>query len=289
MPKRVAYITSFKKDLILKEGKRFIVSEENGVRFITPKEEFLSSLSESFDPASITSGLESYHLLTDEEEFIIDGKVFPGDTLAEKLTLAQLFKNTGYYFDEDFQDQLDKIEEKLKGKKLVPGRSQIFKALTLIDQNKVEVLILGQDPYPRIEDAMGIAFSVPSDRAIPSSLRNIIKEIESNYGEKWTGTGNLTRWVEDGVLLLNTALTTEPGIVGAHLELWKPFTYHLLSRLRPKVSFLWGMKAQAFEGYIESGEKLKCSHPSGLSVSGFTGCKHFLKGDAILGRKIKWI
>lgn len=282
MVKRIAYITSFQKNEIVKEGKRFVISEEAGLRFITPKD---------ISEWSIKSlgGLESYHLLTDEEKYLIDGYVFPGESLGEIMSLAELFKNTGYYFDVDFQEELDKIDKAIVGKKIVPMRSNVFKALTHIPQSKVEVLILGQDPYPRYEDAMGIAFSVPSERIIPSSLRNIITEVKKDLGVEWHGKGNLTRWLEDGILLLNTALTTEEGIVGAHLDLWKSFTIHLISRLKPKVSLLWGLKAQAFEGWIETGEKLKCSHPSGLSVSGFFGCKHFSKTNKIIGRELKWV
>lgn len=159
-----------------------------------------------------------------------------------------------------------------------PGPEQIFRALELTPPERVKVVILGQDPYQRVGLANGLAFSVneglPRHR-FPPSLKNILKEA----GIKQPANGSLQPWAEQGVLLLNTALTVESNSAASHIDLWRPFTTAVLNSLlcRPLTYLLWGAEAQKYSYLVGPYSKaLKAAHPCRASAHrGFLGCGHF--------------
>lgn len=176
---------------------------------------------------------------------------------------------------------------------IMPVKEDIFKAFQNCPVASVKAVILGQDPYPTKGNATGYAFSVPPYRAIPGSLRNIYKEIESDIGTIPPFTGNLDRWVEQGVFLLNTVLTVREGQSNSHAgKGWEQFTDAAIKYLNdhesPKVFILWGNNAKNKEVLITNPNHLvlKGVHPSPLSASrGFFGCKHFSKANEFLASK----
>lgn len=182
--------------------------------------------------------------------------------------------------------------EKKKGYHIFPKYTDTFNAFKYTPWNKVRVVILGQDPYHTTGMAHGLAFSTQSD-STPPSLRNILKEVEDDvydgFNLQRSVTNDLTSWAEQGVLLLNTALTVKLGWPGSHLHHWEDFTAHTLKELsRWKsgvVYLLWGAKAQGFKKYINTKQNhvLETTHPSPFSAhKGFLGCKHFSKTNEIL-------
>ena len=188
-----------------------------------------------------------------------------------------------------------KIEHYLKarleeGAVIYPAPENIFAAFNLTPFEQAKVVILGQDPYHGPGQAMGLSFSVPDGMKVPPSLRNMYKEIEEDIGAPRRSSGDLTGWAEQGVLLLNTALTVEDGKAGSHSKIgWSQFTDRAiegLSAAREGVVFmLWGGHAQKKASLIDAGKHLVLAgpHPSPLSAyRGFFGCKHFSKANAYL-------
>jgi uracil-DNA glycosylase len=181
---------------------------------------------------------------------------------------------------------LDSIEQKVKiDSQVTPELNQVMRAFEA-DPSSIKVVIIGQDPYPTKGDAIGLAFAMKSDSKIPRSLVNIVKELESDLGIQAKAQVGLTKWVDQGVLLLNRNLTTQIGQAGAHSKLgWDGFTKAALIELaeRNKLVFvLWGksaielgrevIKATATTRLVES------VHPSPLSAyRGFFGSKPFSK------------
>ena len=184
--------------------------------------------------------------------------------------------------------------EEAAGKTIYPPRNLRFAALDHTPLDTVKVVILGQDPYHGPGQAHGLAFSVPEGIAIPPSLRNIYKELETDLGIAPAAHGNLTRWAEQGVLLLNTALTVEAGQAGSHQRRgWEEFTdaavAAVAARPEPSVFVLWGSHAQkkaarvAGLGPDSPHLVLLSPHPSPLSAyAGFFGSKPFSRANAYL-------
>jgi uracil-DNA glycosylase len=158
-----------------------------------------------------------------------------------------------------------------------PDRERIFNAMHLTPVNEVKVVILGQDPYHSLGLAQGLAFSVPKDiplqsKQFPSSLRNINKALALE-GLGSLKSGDLTHWANQGVLLLNTALSVRLGEANSHAQLgWKSLVIEIIQKLSQQpnlVWMLWGGHAQSMEEYIHNPNQhliLKSSHPSGLGV-----------------------
>jgi uracil-DNA glycosylase len=178
-----------------------------------------------------------------------------------------------------------------QGARIFPPKHLIFRSMELCPWDSVKVVILGQDPYHAPGQAEGLSFSVPKGIAIPSSLRNIYKELGTDLPDfKAPRHGHLTGWARQGVLMLNTALTVEQARPGAHSKQgWQPFTdaaIRALSLRRSNIVFmLWGGHAKGKLSLIRTDKHLvlKCAHPSGLSAHrGFYGCKHFSKTNAYL-------
>ena len=174
---------------------------------------------------------------------------------------------------------------------IFPKKKEVFRAFDVCPFEKVKVVILGQDPYPTKGYANGLSFSVNNDiYPFPKSLNNIFKEIHNDIGISFPENGDLTRWAEQGVLLLNTVLTVEEGSPDSHKGIgWEKFTngvIELLSDQKQELVFmLWGAKATAKTSLINEDKHMVLSsvHPSPLSAyRGFFGCKHFSKANGYL-------
>ena len=166
-----------------------------------------------------------------------------------------------------------------------PKAENVFKALELTPFDQVKVVILGQDPYHGDHQAHGLSFSVQQGVALPPSLQNIYKELETDLGIPVAKTGELTSWAKQGVLLLNTVLTVRAHEANSHRGMgWETFTDAVISSLNksnhPIVFLLWGRPAQSKEKLITNKNHLilKSPHPSPLSAyRGFFGSKPFSK------------
>ena len=180
--------------------------------------------------------------------------------------------------------------EKSAGKTIYPAGSNIFNAFNKTPFSNVKVVILGQDPYHGYGQAHGLSFSVQPGVKFPPSLQNIFKEIQTDTGVGGFSTGDLTAWAEQGVLLLNAALTVRESEPMSHAKIgWAQFTdavIRTISDNKENVIFLlWGKFAQDKQILIntDSHYVLKAAHPSPLSAhNGFFGCKHFSKTNEIL-------
>ena len=184
--------------------------------------------------------------------------------------------------------------EEAAGKTIYPPRNLRFAALERAPLHAVKVVILGQDPYHGPGQAHGLSFSVPQGIAIPPSLRNIYKELETDLGIPPAAHGNLTRWADQGVLLLNNALTVEAGQAGSHQGRgWEEFSdaavAAVAARSEPSVFILWGNHARKkAAGVVGLGAGsphlvLTSPHPSPLSAyAGFFGSKPFSQANAFL-------
>ena len=171
-----------------------------------------------------------------------------------------------------------------------PGRL-IFNAFNLCPFDSVKVVIIGQDPYHEAGQAMGLSFSVPDGVAMPPSLQNIFKEIQGDLGIGGPQSGNLTRWVEQGVLLLNATLTVRAHQAGSHQRHgWERFTDAAISRLSEGrdhlVFILWGGYARSKASLIDRSRHLvlESVHPSPLSANrgGWFGNHHFSRCNEYL-------
>lgn len=185
------------------------------------------------------------------------------------------------------------IKEEYAKEVVYPPSDKIFTALHHTPLDKVKVVILGQDPYHEPGQAMGMAFSVPDGIEIPPSLKNIYKEIHEDVGEKIPDTGDLTRWADQGVLLLNAVLTVRAHQANSHKgKGWEEFTDAVIKAVdaedRPIVFLLWGRNAREKKDIISGPEHLvlEAAHPSPLSAyNGFFGCRHFSKCNKFLKEK----
>ena len=181
--------------------------------------------------------------------------------------------------------------EKLAGKTIYPPGSQIFSAFNTTPFDRLKVVLLGQDPYHGKGQAHGMCFSVQDGIPPPPSLINIFKEIQTDIGVDMPAKyGNLTHWAEQGVLLLNAALTVRASEPLSHAKIgWTEFTDAVIKKISDLkqgiVFLLWGKFAQEKQVLIDETKHhvLRAAHPSPFSVDkGFYGCKHFSKTNQIL-------
>jgi uracil-DNA glycosylase len=191
------------------------------------------------------------------------------------------------------RSDIDEISQLLEesnqsGTGVVPAIENIFAALAVAPSD-VSVVILGQDPYPTPGHAIGLAFAVPAGtQPLPGSLRNVFKEVDSDTGQSTTADCSLKAWVDQGVLLLNTSLTTETGVRAGHSTWpWEQIVKALLKyvvEMNPKVAaILWGNHAEQFASLFDPESIVESAHPSPLSASrGFLGSKPFSKVNSIL-------
>ena len=169
-------------------------------------------------------------------------------------------------------------------KRVFPPEELIFRAFDLCSFEKLKVVILGQDPYPTFGNANGLSFSVAdSVKVLPKSLKNIFLEVQEDLKIEFPKNGNLERWANQGVLMLNSILTVDEGSPNSHKDIgWEKFTdavIHKISTEKSELVFLlWGTKAIAKKEIIDCKKHLVLTapHPSPLSAyRGFFGCKHF--------------
>ncbi len=174
--------------------------------------------------------------------------------------------------------------------------AQVFRAFETTPLAHTRVVILGQDPYHGAGQAEGLAFSVPPGVRVPPSLRNIQRELQRDLQQvSGAGQGSLVKWAEQGVMLLNTALTVEAGRPGSHARMgWQSLTDRVCAALAadasPKVFMLWGAQAQARSKWLQAPGSphllLQSNHPSPLSALRpplpFIGCGHFGKANRFL-------
>ena len=191
------------------------------------------------------------------------------------------------------------VKNEYQNEVVYPPPKYIFRAFDLCPFEKVKVVILGQDPYHGARQANGLCFAVGENIALPPSLQNIFKEIESDLSGRAKSeevlrpagrSGDLSRWAEQGVLLLNATLTVRARMAGSHQEHgWEHFTdaaVRALSEEREHLVFmLWGNYAKQKGAHIDRAKHLvlEASHPSPFSAAnGFFGCKHFSKANDYL-------
>jgi len=187
-------------------------------------------------------------------------------------------------FDKDYFAKLTEfVRNEYKTRLTFPPASLIFNAFDQCPFDKVKVVIIGQDPYHGDGQAHGLCFSVNDGVAFPPSLLNIFKEIDRDLGKSMPTSGNLIRWAQQGVLLLNATLTVQAHMAGSHQNRgWEAFTDAAIRKLAIEkehlVFMLWGSYAQKKGDFIDSTRHLvlKSVHPSPLSAyRGFIGNNHF--------------
>lgn len=181
------------------------------------------------------------------------------------------------------------ISAEAQNKVIFPDQSYIFEAFNRTTLHQIKVVIIGQDPYHREGQAMGLSFSVPKSVRIPPSLRNIYKEILNDLGHEIPTHGDLTQWANQGVLLLNSILTVESGQPGSHRKIgWEVFTdrvIEFISNQKKHVVFLlWGAYAKSKSKLINKNKHLilESAHPSPLARNKFMNNHHFSKTNKYL-------
>lgn len=194
---------------------------------------------------------------------------------------------------EDCRSVVHEIDEMISaseksGTAVVPTRDQIFASLAVAPR-EVAVVIIGQDPYPTSGHANGLAFAVSENTSpLPASLKNIFKEVASDTGADSKADSSLVHWVDQGVLLLNTSLTTQVNLRAAHASWpWHEIVSSILNqvvKINPKVAaILWGNHAKQFANLFDADSVITSMHPSPLSANrGFFGSKPFSKVNEIL-------
>jgi len=189
-----------------------------------------------------------------------------------------------------FQELVDFVKSEYQSKRIFPSGSKIFRAFDETPYQHVKVVILGQDPYHGPGQANGLCFSVNEGVTFPPSLRNILKELNSDVGKPIPKNGDLSEWANQGVLLLNATLTVQANNAGSHQgKGWEKFTDSVIQTLNEQrrgiVYMLWGSSAQKKAAFVREDRNLilKSPHPSPLSAHrGFFGNNHFSKANAYL-------
>ncbi len=181
------------------------------------------------------------------------------------------------------------VQEIEAGKTIYPPGKLIFNAFDSTPFDKLKVVIIGQDPYHGKGQAMGLCFSVPKGIAVPASLKRIYKELNADVGTTIPNHGDLTKWTEQGVFLINTVLTVEAGKPGSHRKIgWLDFTNAVIKNISDKkkgvVFLLWGNYAKEKRSLIDTSKHhvLESAHPSPLAGNRFFGNHHFSKTNKIL-------
>lgn len=186
------------------------------------------------------------------------------------------------------------LKEKAEGHTVYPPGPLIFNAFNLTPFDQLKVVILGQDPYHGPRQAHGLCFSVPDGVPPPPSLVNIFKELNNDLGVPIPKSGNLTKWAQQGVMLLNALLTVRANIPASHHNIgWETFTNTVIQKISENKSgivfLLWGKFAHEKRILIDIYKHhiLQAAHPSPYSANNFFGCKHFSKTNELLERQGK--
>lgn len=194
-------------------------------------------------------------------------------------------------FDLPYYKQLREfLKQEYFTKEIYPDMNNIFNAMKHASYSDIKAVILGQDPYHEPGQAHGLCFSVQKGCPIPPSLQNIYKELNADLGIPPAPHGELYKWADNGVLLLNTVLTVRRGQANSHKgKGWEIFTDDVIKKLnereKPMVFLLWGANARSKKQFITNPNHLvlEAAHPSPLSAyNGFFGCRHFSKCNAFL-------
>ena len=194
-------------------------------------------------------------------------------------------------FDLPYYKQLREfLKQEYFTKEIYPDMNNIFNAMKHASYSDIKAVILGQDPYHEPGQAHGLCFSVQKGCPIPPSLQNIYKELNADLGIPPATHGELYKWADNGVLLLNTVLTVRRGQANSHKgKGWEIFTDDVIKKLnereKPMVFLLWGANARSKKQFITNPNHLvlEAAHPSPLSAyNGFFGCRHFSKCNAFL-------
>lgn len=194
------------------------------------------------------------------------------------------------FSDEKYLEIREFLKREYSSREIYPDMHDIFSCFKKTPYKNVKAVILGQDPYHEPRQAMGMSFSVPDGVPLPPSLRNIFKELYSDLGITPPESGDLTKWAERGVLLLNTVLTVRRGAANSHKDCgWQWFTDEVIKILGKKDSpvafILWGSNARAKKQFIDRKKHLivESAHPSPLSAyNGFFGSRPFSKTNDFL-------
>lgn len=189
-----------------------------------------------------------------------------------------------------FSELVEFVREEYGSRQIFPRGSNIFRAFDKCPFDKLKVVIIGQDPYHGEGQANGLCFSVNDGVQFPPSLRNIFQEVESDTGAPIPTSGNLDRWAEQGVLLLNAVLTVRAHEAASHAGRgWEQFTDAVVRAIAARregvVYMLWGSYAQRKGAIADPARNciLKAVHPSPLSAyRGFFGCRHFSQANDYL-------
>lgn len=204
---------------------------------------------------------------------------------------AEILRNE---FEKDYFKSIASYlkQEIVSGITIYPKGSFIFKAFDTTPFDKVKVVILGQDPYHGEGQAHGLSFSVPFGVAQPPSLQNIFKELRDDLGIPLPDSGNLERWANGGVFLLNSILTVRAGVPASHSKIgWSQFTDVVIRELSTRrdgiVFMLWGNYARGKRDLIDQQKHLilEAAHPSPLARGAFFGCRHFSKANDYLVKR----
>ena len=197
-----------------------------------------------------------------------------------------------------FTKLIEKLNSEYENEVCYPSKERIFNAFNLCPFDKVRVVVLGQDPY-RGNHAMGLSFSVPKKIKLPLSLRNIYKEIEDDLRNSMPKSGDLTRWAEQGVLLLNTTQTVRDAKPNSHKRLnWQNFTDAAIKALNKNhehiVFMLWGNNAKKKKNLIDINRHciIESYHPAArqrykFKKHQFTRCNAYLKQQGL--EEIDWL
>jgi len=205
------------------------------------------------------------------------------DTVLKDITDTKEFYNTMVLAKQEYAT-----------KTIFPPKENIFEALKLTSYQNTKVVIVGQDPYHGVGEAHGLSFSVKKGVRVPPSLQNIYKELKEDLGIIEPSTcGDLTKWAQEGVLLLNSILTVEKDKAGSHSNLgWEFFTDSIIKKLNekeePVVFILWGAFARSKKFYITNPNHfiIESTHPSPFSArNGFFGSKPFSRANEFLKNK----
>lgn len=227
------------------------------------------------------------------------------ENLKKKLSESGWDRILADFIDSDsFPTLMDNLKEKADNGGITPPINQVFRAFYECPYNDLRVIIVGQDPYPKAGVADGLAFSSSNTMEVQPSLKVMFKEIQDSVyapqAEDWySWDPDLKRWARQGVLLLNTAFTTEPGKIGAHYEIWKPFTEYLFNKIAEHdaglIFIFMGNAAKDWSKLIpETHYKLFCYHPASACYSGgiwesndvFNRVNELIDGSN--GYKISW-
>lgn len=214
--------------------------------------------------------------------------------MAKKILSNDWQDVVGEEFDKPYYTELREfLKEQYANETVYPPQDEIWSAFEHTPFKDVKVVILGQDPYHGQGQAHGLSFSVKPGVRIPPSLRNIFKELNDDIGCAQPSDGTLTKWADQGVMMLNTVLTVRKGDANSHRgKGWEKFTDEVIRKLsarkEPMIFVLWGKPAQTKKGLIDLDrhDVIDAPHPSPFSASrGFFGSKPFSKVNSLLQKR----